>query len=108
MTPTKEDTAATEEQTDPPTLKEDEPHPASVQALQYIQSLGFQRLLTYQDAFASLSMEGSNRLAEICSGTLTKLIDAEPVSDCYLLGLAWTMKDMEEELTEGEEQEMAE
>lgn len=95
----------TEEQTDPSTLKEAEPHPASVSAMQYIQSIGFQRLLTYQGAYASLSMEGNNRLSEICGGTLARLINAEPVSDRYLLGLAWSMKEMEEELIEDEEGE---
>ena len=44
----------------------------------------------------SLALEG-NRLAEMCSETLRRLLAKEPVSDRYLLGLVWTIRDMEEQ-----------
>ena len=72
-----------------------EPHPAARSALEWISSLG-SKLYLYQESFSSCSIEG-NRLAEICAETLRRLIAGEPVSDRYLLGLAWTLKGMEEE-----------
>jgi hypothetical protein len=43
--------------------------------------------------FSSLAIEG-NRLAEVCYGTLRRMIDGQPVSDRYLLGLAWEINRM--------------
>ena len=77
------------------TLNEKEPHPASSSALVYISSLGLQKLFEYSEAFASTAIE-SNRTAEICHETLRRLLAKEPVSDRYLLGLAWVLRDMEE------------
>ena len=82
---------------DPPetvgTLQVGEPHPAARDALHYLKGLG-SNLLEYQEAFASTAIEG-NRLAEICSETLSRLLASEPVSDRYLLGLAWTVREIE-------------
>jgi len=44
----------------------------------------------WQESFSSCAIEG-NMLAEICSGTLSRLINHKPVSDRYLLGLAFTI-----------------
>ena len=77
------------------TLNEKEPHPASSSAIAYISSLGLQKLFEYAEAFASTAIEG-NRTAEICSETLRRLLAHEPVSDRYLLGLAWTIRNAEE------------
>lgn len=71
-------------------LNKGEPHPSSSSALAYISSLGIQKLFEYQEAFATTAIEG-NRLSEICLGTLNRLLNKEPVSDRYLLGLAWTI-----------------
>jgi hypothetical protein len=38
--------------------------------------------------FSSLALAG-NRLAEVCYGTLRRLIGGEPVSDRYVSGFAW-------------------
>lgn len=73
------------------TLDLTEPHPASFNALEWIQTLPLDELLKWQSAFASCAIEG-NRLAEVCSETLRRLLDQEPVSDRYLLGLAWSMR----------------
>lgn len=72
-----------------------EPHPAAFSARDYIASLSDKQIMIYREAFASTAISG-NRLAEICSGTIERLGTGQPVSDRYLLGLAWTIKEMEE------------
>jgi hypothetical protein len=80
------------------TLKDGEPHPAAHDAKDWI--LGYVRLndpkevFRLLESFASVGMSG-NRLAECCGETLRRLLHEEPVSDRYLLGLAWTMRNME-------------
>lgn len=76
------------------TLKDNEPHPAAESARSYIASLGMERLAIWQESFSSCAIE-SNRLGEICFETLRRLMAGEPVSDLYLLGLAWTMNHRE-------------
>lgn len=80
-------------------LNDGEPHPAAFDAKQWIldytrrKDIGaMPRLL---EAFYSTGLAG-NRLAECCGETLRRLLHGEPVSDRYILGLAWTMKSMEE------------
>jgi len=68
-----------------------EPHPAAQSAKDYIASQGFESLAMWQESFASCAIEG-NRLGEICSETLARLMKGLPVSDRYVLGLAWTIK----------------
>ena len=70
------------------TLKDGEPHPASFSALQFIKALDFKELCQWQESLSSCAIEG-NRTAEVCSETLRRLLEKEPVSDRYLLGLAW-------------------
>lgn len=74
------------------TLNNGEPHPAVSSALAYIKTLSLADLLMWQSAFASCAIEG-NRLAEICLGTLNRYLNGEPISDRYLLGLVWAMRD---------------
>ena len=77
-----------------------EPHPAAATAKRYLeQNFTHAELLMWLEGFCSCSIEG-NRSAEICAATLRRLLNGEPVSDRYLLGLAWTMRDCKEaELT---------
>jgi len=72
------------------TLRENEPHPAAYCAKDWIVSLSPEELLRWSESFASCSIAG-NRLAEVCSETLSRLMSGQPVSDRYVLGLAWTM-----------------
>ncbi len=72
-----------------------EPHPASKVALAWLRSQPREELMMWQESFSSCAIEG-NRLAEVCSETLRRLIDHKPVSDRYLLGLAWAMRFKEE------------
>ncbi len=76
-------------------LLDDEAHPASDSALNYVCSLGYNKLMLWLESFASLAIE-NNRLAEICHETLRRILNHEPVSDRYLLGLAWTLKELED------------
>jgi hypothetical protein len=59
--------------------------------------------LMHKEALASTALSG-NRLAEISLGTIDRLAKGQPVSDRYLLGLAWTIMKVanhdEMELTE--------
>ena len=77
--------------TDRGTLKPKESHPAIDSALRYIASLSMNELAIKQEAFSSCAIEG-NRLAEICSETLRRLMNNEGVTDRYLLGLVETMR----------------
>lgn len=77
------------------TLELKEPHPSAKDALAYVLSIPFDKLMSYSGAYASCAIEG-NRLGEICGETLRRVLNKEPVSDRYILGLAWNLKQMEE------------
>ena len=68
-----------------------EPHPAAYEAKSWIAKQPPEELYKWREAFSSCAIEG-NRLGEICAETLTRLLSSQPVSDRYLLGLAWTMR----------------
>ncbi len=72
------------------TLKAGEPHPSAFMAKKRIMSLPFVELMLWQESFSSCAIEG-DRLGEICGETLHRLLEGLPVSDRYLLGLAWVM-----------------
>jgi len=76
---------------DPGTLSPTEYHPAADLALDWIRSLPMADLYAWSGAIASTAIEG-NRLAEVCSETLRRIMHGEPVSDRYVLGLAWAMR----------------
>lgn len=82
----------------PGTLKDSEPHPAAFDAkewiLEYVRGNDESQVFRLLESFTSCGMSG-NRLAEVCGETLRRLVDGEPVSDRYILGLAWTMRNME-------------
>lgn len=73
------------------TLETGKPHPAAKYAQQWIASQDIHKLHSWLEAFASTAIEG-NHCSEICVGTLNRLLKGEPVSDRYILGLAWVMK----------------
>ena len=81
------------------TLRPTEPHPAVFGARDYISRIPTATLFQFQEAFATCAIEG-NRLGEICGETLRRLLSGEPVSDRYLLGLAWVLKDRVVDLQE--------
>lgn len=75
--------------TSPSDLQPGEPHPAARSALAFVMSCP--DLPQWFEAFASTALSG-NRSSEICHETLRRVIEQEPVSDRYILGLAWTMR----------------
>lgn len=80
------------------TLLDGMPHPAAYKAKQWLSrylSADPDRTQRLVESFASVALSG-NETAELCSETLRRLLNAEPVSDRYLFGLAWTIRDMEE------------
>lgn len=68
-----------------------EAHPASFMAREWITKLPPEEIALWQEAFASVALAGHNRLAEVCSETFRRLLAGEPMSDRYVLGLAWAM-----------------
>lgn len=78
------------------TLNEGEFHPAAHIAMEYVkESLLKYSPFTLQEALASTAIEG-NRLAEVASETLHRLLAKEPISDRYLMGLAWMLYKMDQ------------
>lgn len=73
----------------PGALKRGEPHPAAHSALMFVRSLPDIGL--WMEGFASNALEG-DRLCEVCSETLDRVLTGAPVSDRYVLGLAWTLR----------------
>ena len=78
----------------PGTLKLGEPHPLTQVAYQYIASIPSDRLMDYLANYSSSAMSG-NRLGEVCGETLRRLLHNEIISDRYLLGLEWSLKELE-------------
>jgi len=80
------------------TLAPTEPHPSIELARNILLSKNVD-LHLLQEAYASCAIEG-NRLAEVCVGTINRLINHEPVSDRYFMGLVFAIiyKDYEKEI----------
>jgi hypothetical protein len=83
-------------------LAEGEPHPAAQSAKVWIAKIPFVELMEWKEALASAALGAGDmdpdpditRMAEVCSETLARLLDGKPVSDRYVLGLAWLMKEI--------------
>lgn len=77
------------------TIREGEYHPAADSAMAWIKWFIVEdpaRWMMIKEAVASTALSG-NRLAEICHSTMERLAEGEPVSDRYLLGLAWFIRE---------------
>jgi len=86
-------------------LKEKEYHPSADSAMTWFKMFVASdtvRFLQIREALASTALSG-NRLAEICLSTLDRLSSGRPVSDRYLLGLCWFLRDMIEGTTYGKQ-----
>ncbi len=75
------------------TLEFGETHPSATSALVYVLQRIVDPLLL--EALASCAIE-RNRMAEICLGTINRIKNHQPISDRYVLGLAWFLKELEE------------
>lgn len=82
----------------PGTLDVGEAHPAAADAMgwviQYMKA-DPQRWMMLMESFASTAIEG-NRSAEVALSTIQRLNKGWPVSDRYVLGLAWMIRNIEE------------
>jgi len=76
------------------TLLINEPHPMAEYALEYLRKIGLQKLARYREVMAACALSG-NRPAEVCGETLQRILDGKPISDRYVLGLAWMILDLE-------------
>lgn len=82
-----------DEETDPSEIQADEHHPAANSAYRWLK--GF--MVTNSEDYAKyrlaieMAAQVGNRQAQICWGTIQRLKFGEPVSDRYLMGLAWTI-----------------
>lgn len=77
------------------TIKENEYHPMADSAMRYFKSIPVEKLMIAREAMASTAIEG-NRVGEICGETLDRLFAGQPVSDRYLLGICWLLRDMQD------------
>lgn len=80
------------------TILPGEHHPSADNALRWFVQWKLnmpQRYLLMKESMASAAL-ANNRLAEICLGTLLRLEKGEPVSDRYLLGLVWLIRDSQD------------
>lgn len=78
------------------TLEPTEPHPMAWAAGKYIKSIPLTELQSILEAMSSCALTG-NRTAGIIGETLRRFIHGEMVSDRYLLGLAWYLKELKNE-----------
>lgn len=79
------------------TLKIGEFHPAAHIAMEYIKSyLLVNDPLKILESLEFMSLAG-NRMAEVCAETLSRYIHKWPVSDRYIMGLAWVLYSMRDD-----------
>lgn len=71
-------------------LNEGEPHPSAYDAKAYILSLPKIKLELAAEILSSCVP--GNKHAEICMETLNRMNTGKPVSDRYILGLAWYIR----------------
>lgn len=78
---------------DPTELGSTEFHPAARSAYRWLKGFMVTNTEEYTRTKFALRMaaESGNRQAEVCMGTIDRLAAGQPVSDRYLLGLAWTI-----------------
>lgn len=79
--------------TDPSEIKADEFHPAARSAYRWLKGFMVTNSADYARCKIALEIasDSGNRQAQICIGTIDRLRKSQPVSDRYLLGLAWTI-----------------
>ena len=76
------------------TLQENEYHPSADSAMDWFNNYrlnNFQNWLVLKESIASTALSG-NRLSEILLSTIDRLESKQPVSDRYLLGLVWFVR----------------
>lgn len=84
-------------------LSEGQPHPMAYSALDWFNNYKTQHLkewMMMQESIASSALAG-NDTAEVLHETIRRLNAGEPVSDRYLFGLCWFLRDSEEPCNKG-------
>lgn len=78
---------------DPSEILEGEHHPAANSAYRWLKGFMVANAPDYEvcKLAIGLAADSGNRQAQICMGTIERLATGKPVSDRYLLGLAWTI-----------------
>lgn len=71
-------------------LKENEYHPSAHIALDFIKNLPMKETMMCRESISSAALSG-DRMAEVCDETWNRLDEGEPVSDRYVMGLAWML-----------------
>lgn len=77
-------------------IKLGEYHPIADDAMAWFKEWQLSNMLQYamlRESVASTALSG-NRLSNILHGTLERLATGQPVSDRYLLGLCWYIKEI--------------
>lgn len=80
------------------TIREGEYHPAAREALSFVTKMMYsnpKQWFIIRESIASTALSGV-RLSEILNSTLDRIEKGAPVSDRYVLGLAWFIKDFTE------------
>ncbi len=72
-----------------------ETHPCAHDAFAYVK-LKLVSSPMLLESLSSCALSG-NRTAEICLGTVNRILKGAPVSDRYVLGLAWFLLELEKE-----------
>lgn len=74
-------------------LTPEEFHPAARSAYRWLKGYMVNNAEDYRRLRVSLqiSADEGNRQAQVCMGTIERLENGQPISDRYLLGLAWTI-----------------
>ncbi len=75
-------------------LNQSEPHPSAISAFDYVKNQMISKP-HLAESIASTALSG-NRAAEICLSTIERIQAGDTVSDRYVLGLAWMMKELEQ------------
>lgn len=82
--------------TDPSEIGPEEHHPAANAAYRWLKGFMVSNAKVYAEYrdLLAIAAAAGNRQAQICTGTIKRLQAGQPVSDRYLLGLAWTILHM--------------
>lgn len=67
----------------------------TLRELEFVLSVGTSKLILWQKMLAN-NDGGNARFYEILGGTLARVLEGKAVSDRYILGLAWFLRDRKE------------
>jgi hypothetical protein len=80
------------------TIQDGEYHPIADDAMHWLRQFMLTQPHEYaiiKESIYSTALSG-HRASELCASTITRLANSEPVSDRYLLALAWLVRSLAE------------